>query len=325
MRRLNNSMPVRGDDVVVGISDADDAGVFRLRDDLLLVQTVDFFTPIVDDAATWGRIAAANALSDVYAMGGTPLTALSIVGWPQGTLPIALLGDVLEGGAEVLAQAGCALLGGHTIDDAEPKYGLAVTGLVHPDDLVTNAAGRPGDVLLLTKPIGTGIIATAIKRGDAPAEAEAAAVATMTALNAGAAAAMRRVGVRAATDVTGFGLLGHLGELVRASGVSGDVEAAMVPLLPDVRDLVAAGAVPGGTMRNLAAIRRVVDFGDVDETTQVVLADAQTSGGLLVAVDAPLQAALVQAMAEEGVEAVPIGRLRERTFADGPAGRIVVR
>lgn len=325
MRRLNNSMPVWGDDVVVGISDADDAGVFRLRHDLLLVQTVDFFTPIVDDAATWGRIAAANALSDVYAMGGRPLTALSIVGWPRETLPIDLLGDVLEGGAEVLAHAGCALLGGHTIDDKEPKYGLAVTGLVHPDDLVTNAAGRPGDVLLLTKPIGSGIIATAIKRGDAPAEAEAAAVATMTALNAGAATAMRRIGVRAATDVTGFGLLGHLSELVRASGVSADVEAAAVPLLPAVRDLVVAGAVPGGTMRNLAAVRRVVDFGDIDETTQIVLADAQTSGGLLVAVDAPLQAALVQAMTEEGVEAVPIGRLRARTFADGPAGRIVVQ
>ncbi len=325
LRRLNNSASIRGDEIVVGVGNADDAGVYRLRDDLLLVQTVDFFTPIVDDAATWGRIAAANALSDVYAMGATPLTALSVVGWPRESLPIDLLGDVLEGGAEVLAAAGCALIGGHTIDDNEPKYGLAVTGIVHPDDLVTNAAGQPGDVLVLTKPLGTGIIATALKRGDAPPLAAEAAIASMATLNHGAATAMRRVGVRAATDVTGYGLLGHLGEIVRASGVSAHVTADAIPVLPQVHDLIAAGAVPGGTRRNLAAAARFTAFGALAESDQLVLADAQTSGGLLMAVEKPLVAALIQALADEGVTGWEIGELHSRTFSDGPSGRIVVR
>lgn len=313
-----------GGDVVVGIGTSDDAGVYRLRDDLLLVQTVDFFTPIVDDAATWGRIAAANALSDVYAMGGTPLTALSIVGWPRETLPLDLLGDVLEGGSEVLAAAGCALIGGHTIDDNEPKYGLAVTGVVHPDDLVTNDAAKAGDLLVLTKPIGVGIISTAVKRGDAPQVAADAAVASMSELNAGAARAMRRIGVRAATDVTGYGLLGHLGEMMRASGLSAQVDAAAVPVLPHVRELIAAGAVPGGTVRNLASAEKFTEFGDLAPTERLLLADAQTSGGLLIAIDQPLAGALVQALTEEGVEGAVVGSMRQRTFADGPSGRVIV-
>ncbi len=311
--------------MVVGVGTSDDAGVFRIADDLLLVQTVDFFTPIVDDARTWGRIAAANALSDVYAMGGRPVTALSVVGWPRETLPIDMLGDVLEGGSEVLAEAGCVLVGGHTIDDKEPKYGLAVTGIVHPDDLVTNAGGRPGDALVLTKPIGTGIISTGVKRGDAPPHVAETAVAAMTGLNAGAAIAMRRVGVRAATDVTGYGLLGHLGEVVRASGVSAEIEIDRVPVLPGVAELIAAGAIPGGTRRNLAAVERFTDFGQVDAAHRLLLADAQTSGGLLLAVDAPLLAALLQALQDEGATAAHIGRLTARTFADGPSGRVVVR
>lgn len=316
---------MRHPDLLVGIRRSDDAGVFRLSDDLALVQTVDFFTPIVDEAYDWGRIAAANALSDVYAMGGTPITALQVVGWPREGLTFETLGDVLEGGASILEQAGCALAGGHTIDDPEPKYGLAVTGLIHPDDLVTNSGAQPGNVLILTKPIGTGLIATAIKRNTATPEQRDDAVATMSALNAGAAAAMRRVGVTAATDVTGFGLLGHLIEVIRASSVSAEIDAAAVPLLPGVVDLASSGVVPGGTQRNLDSVARSTDFGTIDTTMQLVLADAQTSGGLLVAVDAPLEKAFLQALADEDVAGVTIGRITERDFSDGPSGRILVR
>ncbi len=290
-----------------------------------MVQTVDFFTPIVDEAYDWGRIAAANALSDVYAMGGRPITALQVVGWPRDGLPFSTLADVLEGGASILEIAGCALAGGHTVDDPEPKYGLAVTGLVHPDDLVTNAGAQPGDVLVLTKPIGTGLIATAIKRGTATPEQRDEAVATMAALNAGAAAAMRRVGANAATDVTGFGLLGHLSEMIRASSASAEIDSAAVPLLPGAKDLAAASVVPGGTKRNLASVARSTDFGTLDETMQLLLADAQTSGGLLVAVDAPLEKAFLQALVDEGVDGVTVGRITERDFSHGPSGRIVVR
>lgn len=325
LRRLHNLKPTQHPDLIVGIRGSDDAGVYRLSDELALVQTVDFFTPIVDEAFDWGRIAAANALSDVYAMGGRPVTALQVVGWPRDGLSLDLLGDVLEGGAAVLDEAGCALAGGHTIDDPEPKYGLAVTGLIHPDDLVTNAGAEPGDVLVLTKPIGTGLIATAIKRGRAHTVQRDAAVASMAALNEGAATAMRRVGVRAATDVTGFGLLGHVGELIRASGVSASIDAGTVPLLPGVRELAAAGVVPGGTTRNLDSARRFTDFGGADDVTQIVLADAQTSGGLLVAVDAPLERAFLQALADEGVTGTTIGRVVDRDFADGPSGRVSVR
>jgi len=258
-------------------------------------------------------------------MGGVPLSALSIVGWPRDTLPLDLLGDVLEGAGQALAEASCVLIGGHTVDDPEPKFGLAVTGTVHPDDLATNAAAKPGDVLVLTKPLGTGIISTAIKHGTAPEEVERAAVASMASLNAGAARAMRRVGVRAATDVTGYGLLGHLGEIVRASGVSAVIDAGAVPLLPGVESLAASGAIPGGTRRNLEAALRYTDFGDAPEVRQLILADAQTSGGLLLAVDAPLQAALLHALADEGVAGARIGEITERSFADGPAGRVLVR
>lgn len=324
LRRLHGADATRGAQVVVGLGTADDAGVYRISDEVLLVQTVDFFTPIVDDAGDWGRIAATNALSDVYAMGGTPITALSIVAWPRDTLPIDLLGDVLDAAADVLASAGCVLIGGHSVDDPEPKFGLAVTGLVHPQDLVTNAAGRPGDALVLTKPIGTGIVATAAKRGMVEDGVLAAAVATMSTLNAAAARAMRRIGVKAATDVTGFGLLGHLGELIRASGVSATVDADAVPLLPGVVELASAGVVPGGTRRNLASAERFTHFGSVPETTRLILADAQTSGGLLVAVDAPLTGALLQALEDEGVGGTPIGTLEARSFADGPSGTIRV-
>ena len=285
------------------------------------MQTVDFFTPIVDDASDWGRIAAANALSDVYAMGGAPLTALQLVGWPRDRLPFELLGDVLEGAASVLEEAGCTLVGGHSIDDAEPKYGLAVTGIVHPDEIVSNAGAIPGDRLVLTKPIGTGFIATAIKQGIAEEIEAATAVESMAQLNAGA---MRRIGVRAATDITGFGLLGHLGEVVRASGVSAELEMDAVPVLPGARRLAAADVVPGGTKRNLVSAERFTRFGGKSSVERLLLADAQTSGGLLIAIAAPLSGALLQALDEEGAEGVVVGRITERDFSDGPAGSITV-
>jgi selenide,water dikinase len=288
------------------------------------VQTVDFFTPIVDEPFEWGRIAAANALSDVYAMGGKPLTALQVVGWPRDELPLDMLGEVLRGGASVLAEASCTLVGGHTVDDPEPKYGMAVTGLVHPDDIIGNNGARPGDRIVLTKPIGTGLIATAIKRGKATVEQHDVAVATMSALNAGAATAMRRVGVRAATDVTGYGLLGHLGEMIRASEVSATIRFARIPMLPGVRDLATAGVVPGGTLRNLKSAVRFTAFGNLEKPDRVLLADAQTSGGLLIAVERPLEAALLQALSEEGVDACTIGEIVARRFEDGPSGRIEV-
>ena len=309
----------------MGIQGSDDAGVFRIDDERALVQSVDFFAPIVDDAYDWGRIAAANALSDIYAMGGVPLTALQIVGWPRDELPIDLLGDVLDGGSAIMREAGCLLVGGHTVDDPEPKYGLAVTGLVHPADLITNGAGRPGDSLIITKPLGTGIIATAIKKQIASEQQADSAVRTMVHLNAGAARAMKRIGVKAATDVTGYGLLGHLGEMIRAAAVSAVIEAEDVPILDGVHELAEAGVVPGGTRRNLEFASRFTTFGELDETTRIILADAQTSGGLLVAVDRPLEGALIQALSEEGDSGVIIGRLTDRDFADGPSGRIDVR
>lgn len=283
--------------VLVDAAGGDDAAVIRLSAERALVLTTDFFTPIVDDAYDFGRIAAANALSDVYAMGGTPKWCLSLVGWPRGTLTIETLGEVLRGAADIVALAGAAIVGGHSIDDPEPKFGLVVVGEVHPDEVTTNAAARPGDLLVLTKPIGSGIVATAIKRQLAGAEAVRAAVAAMTALNAGAAAAARSAGVRAGTDVTGFGLLGHLGSLLRASGCAAELYAGAVPLLPDVRALVEQGCVPGGTERNLAAVLATTTFeAAVDGTARTLLADAQTSGGMLFAVAAAALPALLDGL-----------------------------
>jgi len=324
LRRVNNSTVSRHDDLLVGIGGSDDAGVYRVSDDVALVQTVDFFTPIVDEAYDWGRIAAANALSDVYAMGGTPLTALQLIGWPRGKLPFDLLGDVLEGGVAVLAEAACTLVGGHSIDDAEPKYGFAVTGVVHPDEVFGNDGAQPGDVIVLTKPIGTGLITTGIKRGIVDAATRDLAVATMARLNAGAGRAMRRVGASAATDVTGFGLLGHLGEVIRASEVSAVVDSSAVPLLPGATDLASDGVVPGGTERNLAAVERFTRFGQVERPQRLLLADAQTSGGLLITIAAPLADALLQALSDEGEDGARIGRIVERDFADGPTGAVTV-
>jgi len=315
LRPLHDHPATRSPDVLVG--PGDDAGVYRLADGRVLIQTVDFFTPIVDDPYDWGRIAAANALSDVYAMGGSPLTALQLVGWPRGEIPLAALEEVIRGGADVMAEGGCVIVGGHSIDDREPKYGFAVTGTVASvEELVTNAGGRPGDRLVLTKPLGLGIIATAVKAGACPPEVAAEAVETMVALNDRAARAMHRVGAHAATDVTGFGLLGHLREILVASGLSAVVDAEAVPVLPGVVELLGAGFWPGGSGRNLDSVRpHVLD--DPAEATLQILCDAQTSGGLLMAVPPDREGALLGALEEEGVAAAVIGEL-----TDGPEATI---
>jgi selenide,water dikinase len=307
--------------VLVDAAGRDDAAVVRLSAERALVLTTDFFTPIVDDAHAFGQIAAANALSDVYAMGGKPLWCLNLVGWPREKLPLDLLGEVLKGGAETAARAGAVVLGGHSIDDPEPKYGMVVVGEVHPDRMTTNAGARAGDRLVLTKPIGTGIVATALKRGAAPPDAVAAATASMTALNDGAADAARDAGVRGATDVTGFGLLGHLGELLVASGVAAEIWAGNVPRLAGVRRLAEDGHIAGGTRRNLEAAGGTTTFdAALDDVERLILADAQTSGGLLLAVRPERAAALVAALkARKALAAAVIG-----TATAGAAGRITV-
>jgi selenide, water dikinase len=271
-------------ELIVGLDDGDDAAVVRLSADTAVVATADFFTPVVDDAYDWGRIAAANALSDVYAMGATPVVAVNLLAWPRDLLPAALAGEVLRGGLAVARQAGCHVAGGHSVDDPEPKYGMAVTGIADPDRLLRNDAGRPGVPLTLTKPLGIGVLNS---RHKATGEVFAHAVATMAALNREAAQAALAAGVRCATDVTGFGLLGHLHKLARASGVTAVVAASAVPYLAGARDALAAGYVSGGTRRNLDWVRPHGDFGATAEEELLLLADAQTSGGLLVAGELP--------------------------------------
>ena len=307
--------------ILVDASTRDDAAVYQLTPDRAIVATVDFFTPIVDDAYDFGRIAAANALSDIYAMGATPLLALNLVGWPRDTLPYELLGDVLRGGADIAKEAGAFVLGGHSVDDPEPKYGMVAIGEVHPNRVITLAGAQAGDVLVLTKPIGTGVLTTALKRDLATAADLAGAVASMATLNAGAARAMLANGAHAATDVTGFGLLGHLHNMVAASGVSAEIDAASVPLLPKAADLAARGAIPGGTKRNREALTETVQFdAAVPETIRVLLFDAQTSGGLLIAVPANRADSLVAALKNEQTPAAArIGRI-----VGGPPGTITV-
>lgn len=293
----------------------DDAAVFRLSADRALVATADFFTPIVDNPADWGAIAAANALSDIYAMGAKPLFALNLVGWPRETVPFTLLGDVLRGAGEVMQEAGCLLLGGHSVDDPEPKFGMAVIGEVHPDRMLTNAGACAGDRLVLTKPLGTGILATAFKR-DALLEAGMAdAVRSMRALNAGAAEAALEVGVSAATDVTGFGLLGHLLNMLDASRVGAEIAFDALPTLDHARSLAARGFIPGGTARNLEAVgERVTWAAELSETDRWLAVDAQTSGGLLLAVPPENEKALIAALRERGTPAAAtIGRLTGET------------
>jgi selenide, water dikinase len=272
------------DDLLVGLDGGDDAAVVRIAEDRAIVATADFFTPVVDDAFDWGRIAAANALSDVYAMGGWPVVAVNLLAWPRDTLPLELAGEVLRGALSVARSAGCHVAGGHSVDDPEPKYGMAVTGLADPSHLLRNDAGRPGVPLSLTKSLGLGVLNS---RHKATGEVFAEAVETMAALNREAAAAALRAGITCGTDVTGFGLLGHLLKLVRASGVSAVVSAAAVPYLRGARLALADGYVSGGTRRNLDWVRPHADLSAVTQDEALLLADAQTSGGLLLAGEIP--------------------------------------
>lgn len=304
-------MPAVGDpNILVDAASRDDAAVYRLSPDRALVATVDFFTPIVDDARTWGRIAAANALSDLYAMGATPLFALNLVGWPRETLSLDILGEVVEGMAQTASLARCPIVGGHSVDALEPHVGLAAVGEAHPDRLLTVAAACPGDRLVLTKPIGTGILSTGLKRGLLSEADLAEAITSMTTLNEGAMRVALAHGLQAATDVTGFGLLGHLGNIIAASSVGARLQVARVPLLPHARRLAEAGVVPGGTTRNLAAAAGVQWADGISPAEQLLLADAQTSGGLLLAVP------------ETKVDAVLEGLRQKATLARAVVGEI---
>jgi selenide,water dikinase len=276
-------MPQVTGEVLVAADTGDDAAVVRLPDGHALIATLDFFTPIVDDPYDWGRIAATNALSDVYAMGGVPFLALNIVSWPVDDLPLEMMGRVLQGGIDVAGQAGAAVLGGHSITDPEPKYGMVALGLVDPGAIVRNSTAVPGARLFLTKPLGLGLISTAIKRGVADEELVTRAVEVMTTLNAPAAEAMREAVAESATDVTGFGLLGHLHRMLLSSGVAAVIDASAIAVLEGAHELARAGVVPGGTKRNHAFVRPHTDWGELAEPEQVILADAQTSGGLLIA------------------------------------------
>ncbi len=311
LRAVRSALPGSADpNLLIGLDPADDAAVYRLADDLALVQTIDFFTPIVDDPRDFGRVAATNALSDVYAMGATPVLALNVVAFSLEALGAEVLREILAGGAEVAAAAGVAIGGGHSIDDPEPKYGMAVSGTVHPDEVLGAGGARAGDELYLTKPLGGGLITTGAKRGVAAPEWIEAAVAAMTTLNDAAARAARAAGAHALTDVTGFGLLGHLHEMCEASGLEAEVDAAAVPALPGALELAAAGtARAGGSARNSSEAEAFTEFAaELDPARRALLSDAMTSGGLLAAVPAGAP-----------MEGVRIGALRA-----GEAGRIAV-
>jgi selenide,water dikinase len=318
---LLGELPAPSDaNVLVGAATADDAAVYRLNDELAIVTTTDFFTPIVDDPYEFGAIAAANALSDVYAMGGRPISALNIVGFPEDSLAPSVLGEILRGGAHKAREAGIDIIGGHTIRTDEPIYGLAVTGTVHPERIVTNAGGEPGDLLVLTKPLGLGIITTAAKRDEDTENAIGEAIRLMSTLNRGACEAMLEVGAHAATDVTGFGLLGHLRNVVAASGLRATIWLDEVPILEAARRYVTRGLAPGGTHANRRFLAAWTDY-EVDEHAELLLCDAQTSGGLLIAVAPEDVERLSNELAARGAPAASvIGRLES-----GPPRIRVVR
>ena len=317
MRRLT---PPDSPNLLVGAASGDDAAVYRLSDERALVVTADFITPVVDDARDWGRVAAANAVSDVYAMGGTPLLGLNLVCWNTEELSNDLLGDVLLGGQDIAHECGFVVAGGHTVDDPEPKFGMAVVGDVHPDKMLTNAGLRAGQSLLLTKPLGIGIITTAQKRDVVDAATMQAAITSMTTTNAAGAAAAVAAGASGATDVTGFGLLGHAGRMAQESGVGLEIVVDDVPVIEGAAELAADGVVPGGTGRNLAWIEEWLDIGvGVDDLDVTILADAQTSGGLVFGVDPDQANDVVAGLVADGHTAAVIGRA-----VDG-AGRIALR
>ena len=300
---------VSNPNVIVGLESRDDAGVYRLREDLAIIQTVDYFTPIVDDPYEFGQIAAANALSAVYAMGGQPVTAMNIVCFPSKAMDISILGDILRGGLDKLSEAGVALVGGHSVDDPELKYGLCVIGTVHPEKVLTNNGARPGDVLVLTKPLGTGIINTAMKAGLVEEEIVAQVTRQMAALNKRAAELMLEVSVHACTDITGFGLLGHACEMIEGTDTGLAIHAPLVPLLPRLEEYTQMGLIPAGTYRNREFRSHMIETQASDDIV-LILFDAQTSGGLLISLPAEQGEALVKSMHEEGLrEAAIIGEV----------------
>ena len=304
---------IKNPNVLVGFNLADDAGVYKIRNDLALVQTVDFFPPVVDDPYDFGAIAAANALSDIYAMGGKPLSALNIVGYPPQSLSLSVLDEILRGGADKAQEADVAIIGGHTIKTKEPIYGMAVTGTIHPDKIVTNATAKVGDSLVLTKPLGIGIITTAIKKEQVEGKWVAEAVKIMTFLNKSASEAMLSVGINACTDITGYGLLGHLCELVQASKVGAKIFLSKVPVIDFAWELAKRKIVPGGTLANLSFIEQKVDWeGEITEEAKLILSDAQTSGGLLISVPKEKEKKLLDRLISKGVpNPVVIGEIVE--------------
>ncbi|AZB41522.1 selenide, water dikinase SelD [Bacillus sp. FJAT-42376] len=318
IRSLPPAMP--NPDLLVGLDTSDDAGVYRLTDDLAIVQTLDFFTPIVDDPYSFGQVAAANAISDIYAMGGKPLTALNIVAFPIADLDKQILADILRGAGDKLKEAGATLVGGHSIEDKEPKFGLAVTGTVHPDKVRANAGAKPGDKLILTKPIGVGILTSSIKRDLLNEEEIARVTEVMATLNKTAAETMAAYDVHACTDVTGFGLLGHTSEMAKGSKAGIRIAKTAVPVLPRVRELAEQGVIPGGTKNNFAHLQGDVTFPEnMDQIDQFILCDAVTSGGLLISAADEEADALLKDLLDAGVEAAMIGEVT----ADHP-GHIVV-
>ena len=298
--------------LLVGFESGDDAAVYKLNDRQALIFTVDFFPPVVDDPFSFGAVAAANSFSDVYAMGGTPICALNIVGFPVD-LPKDILSEIMRGGYTKAQEAGCLIAGGHTVDDQEPKYGLAVVGLVEPELQVTNAGAQEGDVLVLTKPLGTGIITTAGKQGVVDAEVLDEGVRVMSTLNAAASKAMMKVGVNSATDVTGFGLVGHLRGMMAASGTTARVEFSRIPVIEGAWELLESGVAPGGTHRNLEGVGSQVAWDStITKNQKLLLCDAQTSGGLLISVAEERREELLRALEDEGVEgSVVIGGVQE--------------
>jgi cysteine desulfurase len=307
---LANLPPSLDPKALVDASTNDDAAVYQVSDDLAVVQTVDFFTPIVDDPYWFGAISAANSLSDIYAMGAQPIFALNIVGFPSNRLPLGVLENILRGAQDKAQEAGISILGGHTVDDNEPKYGMVVTGLIHPDKILRNSTAQPGDVLILTKPIGTGILATALKQGLLDQPTQAKIIDLMAKLNRDAAECMRGVSVNACTDVTGFGLLGHLHEMTSASKVDALVEMAAVPILTEAHQFAAMDIIPGGSLNNLDFVSPHVRFGDnISRIDQVLLADAQTSGGLLISLPIEEAGILIESLSKKGIHASKVGHI----------------
>ena len=316
MCQLSNCVP--DPNLLVGIETSDDAGVYRLNDEQAIVQTVDFFTPVVDDPFSFGQIAAANALSDIYAMGARPITALNLVSFPIGKLDKQILVEILRGGQAKIEEAGALIIGGHSIDDPEPKYGLAVTGLVHPDRVLTNAGAQANDYLVLTKPLGIGIITTGIKRGIVAQEDETEAIRIMSKLNKVASEIAQEVGVNACTDVTGFGLLGHLHEMMKASGCQAEIFCGEVPVIQSTWGCLEKGSVPGGTLANLEYLKKYLT-GEYDPDWKTILGDAQTSGGLLLSVPESRIELLVNNSKISGLDVAVIGRIYL-----GQAGKISI-